>query len=173
MVAVYPGLHKIIPAEARALPLLDMMIRYSIMIYDPKSPLVADERDLNYRKNLALDFLKVQDQSVRDQMISCEQPFLPEVITGILQHFIKSMEWACLSALEFKFWEAINITMQPLSGLSGKEQLEALQKKALASKEMEADMKRIEQYYKSLFSDDGDLEKKARSRVSPESVAVM
>lgn len=169
MLAAYPRLNQVLFNELRQDPLLDKMIRFTVMVYDPKSSLVIEERELDRRKDIAMDLLEITDPTIRQEFMTNQRTFLPELITGILQFFIKSMEYAVLAAKEFKFWEAIQITLQPVLGLDSKEKSEALARKSLVGKEMEEDIKRIDQYYKQFFMEDAELEKKARQTfTSPE-----
>jgi hypothetical protein len=171
MTAAFPILLLAIEKEWADDPHIDTLIRYVIMVYDPKSPMVTDERDIARRKQLALDELKMSDEELRQQWIAHDHPFLAELITELLKRFVKSREYAILVALEFKFWEAIKLTMQPISGKNSKEELESLQKKSLVADEMDKDIKRIDQYYKQFFMEDAELEKKGKRRLSPETIA--
>lgn len=171
MMAAYPGLRGNLESEWIEDPDIDNLLRYVILVYDPKSPLVSDERDISHRKNLALDMLEVDEDEVRDKWIAHLHPFMVDLICLLLFRYIKSREYAMLQALEFKFSESVKLVLQPVAGKSSKEELEALQKKSIAADEMDKDIKRIEAYHQQYFMEDGDLAKKAKRKMSPEYIA--
>jgi hypothetical protein len=170
MMSAYPGLAGNLEIEWIADPQIDDLLRYVILVYDPKSPLVTDERDTGHRKELALDMLEIEDEQ-RLNWISHKHEYLPDLICLFLQRFFKSREYAMLQALEFKFWESIKLTLQPVAGKNSKEELESLQKKSLAANEMDNDIKRIDAYYRQYFMEDMELEKQSkRIYSSPEKI---
>jgi hypothetical protein len=169
MMSAFPGLAGNLEIEWIADPEIDNLLRYAILVYDPKSPLVTDERDTGHRKDLALDILEIEDDEIRADWIAHRHPFLPDLICLLLFRYIKSREYAMLQAIEFKFWESIRLTLEPIAAGKSKEQLEALQKKSLAGNEMESDITRIDALYRKYFMEDIELEKKAKkSYSSPE-----
>jgi hypothetical protein len=162
MIAAYPGLAGELEIEWIADPDIDNLLRYVILVYDPKSLLVTDERDIGHRKDLALDMLEIEEEEVRANWIAHRHPFLPDLICLLLYRFVKSREYAMLQAMEFKFWESIKLTLHPGG-------LESLKNKGIAADEMEKDIKRIESYYRLYYMEDIELEKKVKkSYSSPE-----
>jgi len=171
MLTAYPLLSDAMLSEWLYYEKIDLLIRYVILVYDPKSPLVQDERDLNRRKRAALDMIEITDEETQDKWIRHDHEFLPELISKFLERFLKSREYAVLAALEFKFWESVQITLTPVSGRNSKEELESLQKKSLVAEEMDKDIKRLDLYHKQYFMDDTDLVRKVKKRFSPERMA--
>lgn len=173
MVDAYPVISEIIDPEWSSDPWLDSIIRYTVMIYDPKSALVMGERDLNYRKGIGAELagFDVQDEEAMSSIYGCTYPILVDYTVKYLMRFVKSKEWAALVAIEFKLWEEIKQTMTPISGKSSKEELEAVQKKAVIAQEIDNDIARLENYYKRFFGEDDELERKAKRRMTPELMA--
>lgn len=144
------------------------------MIYDPKSPLVMGERDLNYRKGLAAELagFDASDEEAMTMIYTCTYPLLVEYTVKYLMRFVKSKEWAAIAAYEYKFWEAIRLIMQPISTeKSDKEQLDAANKKDVLSISIDQGLQKLEVYYKTFFGDDDELERKAKRRMTPELMA--
>lgn len=174
MLDAYPVISEIIAPEWSADPWLDSIIRYTVMVYDPKSALVMGERDLNYRKGIAAELagFDVQQEEEVTAIYSCTYPILVDYTVKYLMRFVKSKEWAAICAHEFKFWEAIRLIMQPISSeKSDKEQLDAANKKDVLSASIDEGLQKLDAYYKTFFGEDDDLERKAKRRMTPELMA--
>lgn len=171
MLTAFPLLSDAMKSEWLYEEKIDQLIRYVILVYDPKSPLFTDERDLNRRKRLALDMIEIAEEEMQEKWIRHDYEFIAELITNFLSRFLKSREYAMLQAIEFKFWESIKLTMQSISGKNSKEELEALQKKSIAADEMDKDIKRLDALHKQYFMDDADLIRKVKKRITAEGVA--
>lgn len=176
ILSVYPKLSEIVLPEWADDPNIDAILRFIICLYDPKSPLIRDEPDLNYRKGLAADMVDM-DIDIRDSVFGFNypvdeetQPFIAELVFQYLRRFGKSKEFAAIAAMEFKFWEQIKQILTPISGKNSKEELEAVQKKSLVAQEIETDMKRLETYYRAFYGEE-ELEKRSKKRISPELVS--
>jgi len=172
MIVTYPRLSEIILPEWQV-PELDALLRYIICVYDPKSILVTTERDLNYRKGLAAELagLDMNDDVFMTSIYTCTHDFLAELIVRFLMRFVKSKEWAAIVIVENCFWESAKKLMEPISGKNSKEELEAVQKKSAIKDELDKGILRLEKYYKSFFGEDDDLQARAKTRVTPESIA--
>lgn len=174
MIVRYPVLTEIIAPEWASDPALDHIIRYTVMVYDPRSPLVSQERDLNYRKDIAAD-LAGFDMEYADQLtaiFNCSYPMLVEFTVKYLMRFVRSKEWAAICAFEYKTWEAIRLIMQPIAtDKSDREQLDAANKKDVLSASLDQGMQKLEQYYKTFFGEDDELQNKAKRRMTPELMA--
>src|ERR1051326_364396 len=136
MLAGYPVLQTIISDELMRDSRRDALIRYIIMVYDPESPLVASERDLNFRKAIAAELanLPLNDEEFIQAIYNCSLPGLVDMTCKYLVRFARSKEWAAICAYEYKFWEAIRLIMQPIaSDKSDREQLDAANKKDVLS----------------------------------------
>lgn len=149
----------------------DAIIRYSIMVYDPKSPLVLNERDLNYRKGLAIELVHLDDQYTVESVINSTHKHSPDFIFEYLKRFARSKEWAAICAFESSFWESIREVMEPISGKNSREKLDSVQKKAAIKEEIEKDIKRLDQLYRTFFGEDDDLMNKNKRRLTPELIA--
>ncbi len=144
------------------------------MIYDPKSPLVMGERDLNYRKGLSAELsgFDMTDEEALNLIYNCTYPLLVDYTLKYLMRFVKSKEWAAICAHEYKFWEAIRLIMQPIaSNKSDKEQLDAANKKDVLSASIDQGLQKLDQYYKTFFGEDDELERRAKRRMTPELMA--
>jgi len=169
----YPEIWEIISDDLRGSMDLDPILRYIIMVYDPKSPLVGNERDLNFRKGIAAELsgLNTSTEGI-EAIYSCTYPGIVELICKFLVRFVKSKEWAAICAYEYKFWEAIRLLMQPIaSDKSDREQLDAANKKDVLSASIDEGLIKIEALYRAFFGEDEGLERRAKKRVSPELMA--
>lgn len=169
----YPILGEIVQPEWRMDPNIDSIVRYTIMVYDPKSALVIGERDLSYRKGIAAELagFDMEQEEFMNAIYTCAYPNLVEFTIKYLMRFVRSKEWAAICAIEFKYWEEIRQTMTPITGKSSKEELEAVQKKAVIAQEIDNDIKRLDNYYAAFFGEDDELQRKATKRMTPELMA--
>lgn len=172
MIETYPRLSEIIMPEWDKSQ-LDSLIRYTILVYDPKSVLATTERDLNYRKGVAAELsgFDMNDEEYMASVYNCTHEFLPELIMKFLMRFIKSKEWAAIVIVENCFWESAKKLLEPISGKNSKEELEAVQKKSAIKDELDKDIARLDKYYTAFFGEDEELLMRAKTRVTPESIA--
>jgi len=172
IIEVYPRLNEIVLPEWDRSE-LDSLIRYVILVYDPKSVLASTERDLNYRKSVAAELsgFDMNDEDYMADIYNCTHEFLPELIMKFLMRFIKSKEWAAIIIVESCFWESAKKLLEPISGKNSKEELEAVQKKSAIKDELDKDIARLDKYYKAFFGEDEELLMRAKTRVTPESIA--
>ncbi len=160
---------------------IDGLIRYMIMVYDPKSPLFRNERDLNYRKGLAADLAKLNmseeivneltNESFIQTVYNSSHPYLVDLIIKFLIRFIKSKEFAAIVIVESCFWESSKLLMEPIYGKDSKTQLEAVQKKSAIKDELDKDITRLNKYQNEFFGEDEQLETLAKGRMTPEKYA--
>lgn len=162
---------------------LDQIIRYTICVYDPKSPLVINERDLNYRKGLAAELagFDLTDTEFTESIFDFSHDFggkdtptgagIIDFVIKFLIRFIKSKEFAAICIVENCFWESAKKLMEPINGKNSKEELEAVQKKSAIKDELDKDIARLDKYQKAFFGDDEVLELKAKTRMTPEAMA--
>lgn len=172
MLQAYPRLNEIILPEWGKAE-LGNLLRYIILVYDPKSILATTERDLNYRKGVAAELagFDMNDEAYMTSVYTCTHEFLAELIMKFLMRFIKSKEWAAIVIVESCFWESAKKLMEPINGKNSKEELEAVQKKSAIKDELDKDIARLDKYYKAFFGEDEDLLLRAKTRVTPESIA--
>jgi len=173
MLTEYPRLSEIVSPEWTDEADLDKIIRYCILVYDPKSALVANEKDLNYQKGIAADISKldVDNEEYIQSIYNLNHSITIEFTIRFLIRFVKSKEWAAICALEASFWESIRKVLEPITGKNSKEELDSVQKKSTIKQEIDLDIKRLDTYYKIFFGEDSELENKAKGRVTPESIA--
>ena len=173
MLTEYPRLSEIVSPEWTDEADLDKIIRYCILVYDPKSALVANEKDLNYRKGIAAELAKLnlKDEEYMQGIYNFNHTIALDFTIRFLIRFVKSKEWATICALEASFWESIRKVLEPISGKNSKEELESVQKKATIKDEIDKDIKRVETYYKIFFGEDAEFENKAKKRVTPETIS--
>jgi hypothetical protein len=173
MLEAHPRLNEIISHEWLNETELDGLLRFMVMVYDPKSILVSTERDLNYRKSVAAELsgLNMNDEELMTSIYTFTHDFLAELVVRFLTRFVKSKEFAAIVIVENCFWESAKKLLEPISGKDSKAELEAVQKKSAIKDELDKDIARLDKYYKAFFGEDDDLEAKAKSRVTPESIA--
>lgn len=172
MITSFPVLSEIVLPEWAKDTYLDILLRYTIMVYDPKSPIAIAERDLNYRKGIAMELLALEEESVKDALYTCTYPILVDLTVKYLVRFVRSKEWAAICAIEFKYWEAIRLIMQPIStDKDDKAQLDAANKKEVLSASIDEGLNKIDQYYRRFFGEDEELLNKAKKRLTPELMA--
>lgn len=173
MMKTYPRLCEIVTPEWAKITNFDNIIRYVIATYDPRSPLISNERDLNHRKGVAAEIagLDTSNEEEIQQVYDFTNKVVLDFTMKYLMRFVRSHVWAAIVASEFRYWEAIKLLMVPINGKTDKEQLEAAQKKDVLSESIDTGMRRIENYYKTFFGEDEMLEKKAKTRISAESIA--
>jgi len=172
LISAYPVLAEIVAPEWANDAHIDLLLRYTIMVYDPKSPIAIAERDLNYRKGIAMELLVVEDEGLKDALFTCTYPILVDLTVKYLVRFVRSKEWAAICAIEFKFWEAIRLIMQPISNeKEDKAQLDAANKKEVLSASIDEGLNKIDQYYRRFFGEDEELLNKAKKRLTPELMA--
>lgn len=165
----YPDLNEIVDPEWPIDDTLESLLRFVIMVYDPKSPLVKTETDLNHRKDVAFELAGIDDEDLRMTIATHNHEFVPELIGRYLVRFAKSKEWAAICACEYCYWESIRKLMEPISAKDTKGELEAVQKKAAIKEEMDRDIARLDKYYEKFFGGDSELETKIRKNyTSPE-----
>lgn len=169
----YPKICEIIKPEYKEDMWLDNVLRYIIMIYDPRSPLITDERDLNRRKGMAagLAGFDMEEEDYLSELYLCKLEYMPVLVVHYLQRFARSMDWSIIVATEHCFWESMVKLMEPISGKDSKAELESVQKKSAIKAEIDADVKRLEAYYLKFFGGDTEMEKKVRKRATPEGIA--
>ena len=150
------------------------ILRYIIVMYDPKSPVTRAEKDLMKRKELAATVSGLKDtDDYLEQIFSCSHPLIVPLAVSYLMDFVKSKEWAAICAFESTFWESIKKLMEPINGKDSKAELESVEKKSKIKNEVDADILRLEQYYLKFFGDDKALEEKAKPKLTPEGMAKM
>ena len=173
MVQTYDKLNDIILPEWASEPDLDKIIRYVSLMYDSSSPLIREERDINYRKSIAANLagFNLDNEKYMESIYEFTHPYLVDVLLKFLIRFVKSKEFTAIIVIENCFWESTKKLLEPITGEGSKLQLESAQKKASIKAELDNDIARLEKYYAAFFGGDSQLESKAKGRVTPESIA--
>jgi hypothetical protein len=179
MLAAYPRLREIEGSFDANHTLVDKVLRYICMLYDPKSPLIIGERDLNYRKTVAADlagFDSEADDTFLQELYASTLDWTTTLVMRFLIRFIKQRQWALICSIEIAYWEGVQRIMRPIEkGIGDKkdyDELKALEVKAKLKDEAEKDLKRLDTLYKSFFNEDDDLENAAKNiRITPEMIA--
>lgn len=170
LLGVYPRLSEIVDPEWRD-DSLEAILRYMIMVYDPKSPLVFNERDLNYRKGIAMELAQLDDTIAQEAILSSSHSYSSQLIIKFLIRFVRSKEWAAICAFESSFYESIKEVLEPISGKNSREKLDSVQKKAVIKSEIVEDIKRLDMLYRTFFGEDDELMNKNKRRLTPEVIA--
>lgn len=165
---IYPKLKSIANKDET----IDKLLRYIIMCFDPKSPIVREERDYLRRKNIAYELSGLPKRGGEpDQDIlngGNEKSFLLTI--KYLSHFVKEKEYAALCAFEFKYYENISELLKPIQGDTNAERLEAAKKKSVISDEIDKDIRRIDDYWLMFFGDKDLSEKVKIKKFRPEAM---
>lgn len=170
MLTAYPKLSQIIDKEWEQAPMLDNIIRFVVLVYDPKSPL-RRERDSMRRKNIAYDLAGFKRNELNEalpEIINESHDLCLYITVRFLSKFIKDKEYAALCAFEFKYYENILELMTPIKGDTNAERLEAAKKKSVISEEIIKDIKVIEDLWHSFFGEKTLVEKVKTKKFIPE-----
>lgn len=170
MLVEYPRLKEIILPEYDRAD-LDHILRYVIMMYDPKSPLVFNERDINNRRKVAADLAGITGEIILDQVFSFAHEYAADLTFEYMRRFIRSKEWAAIVALEFTYWESVYKLMAPIFDKNTRNVLTSVQLKSAIKTEMLDDIERLEGLYKTFFGEDRQLEGAIKKRITPELIA--
>ncbi len=178
MLKAYPRLKEICPDDVEDMANCDLVLRYVCFLYDPKSPLIAGERDLNYRKQVAAElagFTLGDDDAFLQPLYASQYDWVTSLIMRFLIRFIKQRQWALICSIEMAYWEGITRIMKPIEKPTGSkdwDELKALEMKAKLKDEAEKDLRRLDTLYKNFFNEDDELEGAAKNvRITPEMIA--
>ncbi len=149
---------------------LDSILRYTIMLNDPGSPLIKDESDLNNRRGIAAELAGIEDTDLLDKLYKHTHLYAPQLMIDFLRRFAKSKEFAAIVIYETCFWESCRKLIEPISGKDSKAELESVLKKSAIKDEIDKDISRIDKFYKAFFGGDIELEVIGKKRLSPETI---
>lgn len=170
MLQEYPRLNEIIVPEWTKDNKLDFIIRYVILVYDSKSPLQRDEKELLRRKSVAADLagFNLNNREYMEKIYDGSNEVCFAVITRYLIRYIKDKEFAALCAFEFKYYENIGELLTPIIGTTNAERLDAARKKSVISDEIDKDIKRIDDYWEQLYGDKEIVKQVKSKKFTPE-----
>lgn len=146
--------------ELKKLTNNEKMMRYIIAMYDPKSPIVSQNRDPVMRKRIAAEFAgydMVQDRSKLEEIYNLKTEYVRTIIVRFMTEFAYPREWFMLQANEATYFEYGARMMEPITkddNTKEKDELAAINIKSKLSEDMEKLNERIEKGYKKLFGDD-------------------
>jgi hypothetical protein len=154
---------------------IEKIIKYVIMVFDPKSPLTAIS-SLKERKIMAAGICGIDkiSKDISVQILNNSYgDILPNLIIKYLINFPRSRDWAILCVIENKFWETIGLLLKPLEEVSDKKDLlKSSESKTKVLESLKTDQSDIDYYYKLIFGDDEEIEKLVkRTAISPQSIA--
>lgn len=167
MLVEYPVLLEIITPEWKEDKNLDKIIRYVIIMYDSRSPLLKEERDYTKRKRVAISLTKISEELAETILDGSNDVFFDFMII-YLSRYVKEKQFAALCAFEFKYYENIAELLTPIKGDTNAERLEAAKKKSVISDEIDKDIKRIDDYWNQIFGDKELVEKVKSKKYKPE-----
>lgn len=173
---VYPDLNiLVLPSKSGELDTgvtdLDKLIRFSIILSDPKSVVVLAEKDLVRRKDLAAELVDLpEDPAFRESVFMYNNAVVFYASIQYLKFFAKSKEFAALITFEQCYWEEISLLNKPIDRTeSDKDVLTAVEKKGKIKSELELDLNRIDAAYKRFLGEDEALIAK-KERMTPENI---
>lgn len=175
MLKTYPKLAEIIEMEWLRDNHLEKILKYVIMVFDPKSPLMSIS-NLNERKLAASELCgidKISKDAASSILSNSYGNMLPTLIIKYLTTFPRSRDWAILCVIENKFWETISLLMKPLEEVAGKSDLlKSSESKTKIVETMKSDQSDIDHYYHVIFGDDEEVEKAVKKvSINPQYIA--
>jgi hypothetical protein len=179
LLKTYPQLSELLTPKIDTDPLSEEgedLIRYVLALYDPKSPVVKDNPDMNSRKIEAARIAGYDltgDSGKLELMYACASDYLVGLIVNFLRKIIQSRVWAAIQADEQVFWEFVARLYKPIAEESDKDGVSAIEKKIKLSQGRETLSSQIELNWNKFFSDDEALKKKVEKKkdYSPEAMA--
>lgn len=154
------------------------LMKYIICVYDYRSPIVTNNRELKIRKQLAAEFVgyNVQKDDLKP-IYNIEHDYLLKAIDTFLKSFIHSRTWYMICCNESIFWE---YGQRMLASVSNKDEggktmtekaiTEAMVLKTKLSEDMDSIDQRLETSYKRLYGDE-QSNKFIKGATTPERIA--
>ena len=173
----YPQLSKIKSISEK---IDSRLMKYIICVYDYRSPIVINNRELKIRKQVAAEFsgYDVLNSNLK-YLSNIEEDYVLRAIDMFLKSFIHSRVWYMICCNEKVFWEygermlkPIGLTEEGEGGkkLSEKDLIAAMQAKTKLSEDMAAIDERLDAAYKRLYGDER-IDKFLSAGTTPERVA--
>ena len=160
MLQAYPALKEIVQPEWEQ-ESIDAILRFVVICYDSKSPVVATERDYTRKKVISYELAGIKNMDEDSDIIAA-------LTIQYLIKFIRQKEYAALCAFEYKFYENISELMTPVKGDTNAERLEAAKKKSVISEEIILDIKRIDDLWLQVLGEKDLVEIVKRKNFKPE-----
>lgn len=167
----YPELKSVQPKCKNS----ENIMRYILFMYDPKSPLIRDIRNIKARKQEAAKlsgFDLEKDTEFLDTLYGFTDDKILKSTVRFLIEFIHDRVWSMIVSLEQTFYEYNERLLKPVESTDTKEK-DMMSTIVLKSKLIQ-DLKEIhnllKEYYKEIFEDD-ELREKIVNKITPESMA--
>lgn len=154
------------------------LIKYIVCVYDYRSPVVVNNRELKVRKQVAADFAgyDVLNSDLK-YLYNIEPDYMLQAIDYFLKTFIHSRVWYMICCNEHIFWEYGQRMLKPVTnkGEDGKPMTEKAITEAMAlktdlSKDMSDIDERLDAAYKRLYGDER-ADRFINAATTPERVA--
>lgn len=156
---VYPRLLKI---KEIATSIDNKLMKYIICVYDYRSPIVVNNRELKIRKQLAAELVGYDLTSQQaKEIFNIENDDILLAIDFFLKNFIHNRTWYMICSNESIFWEYGKRMLKPISEtdesgkrLKEKDIISAMADKTKLSEDMQSIDDRLDAAYKKLYGDD-------------------
>jgi hypothetical protein len=162
-------------SESLGRPDIDKLIRYTMVLYDKRSPAIKQFSNLQLRKNeaaIAAGYDLQSDAKILEKLFD----FTDKELQILAIEFLKDqndMYWCMITSNEQTFYEYQKALLSEVTLFTTeKDKLSALQIKAKLMDDCDTIAERVESYYGRVFGD-GDANKKAKEQRSftPEGMA--
>jgi hypothetical protein len=169
----YPALIPLLPKGENG----EKILKYILFLYDPKSPLIKDSRNIKTRKQEAArlaGFDLQKDTDFLDSLYSFKNKEAAAKTVLFLKEFIHNRTWSMIVSHEQTFYEYNERLMKPVEDDKETKEKDIMSTIVLKSKLVQ-DLKDIhstlKEYYKEMFDDDDLRDKVVNTRISPETMA--
>lgn len=169
----YPALIPLLPQGENG----EKILKYILFLYDPKSPLIKDSRNIKTRKQEAArlaGFDLQKDTDFLDRLYSFKNKEAAAKTVLFLKEFIHNRTWSMIVSHEQTFYEYNERLMKPVEDDKETKEKDIMSTIVLKSKLVQ-DLKDIhstlKEYYKEMFDDDDLRDKVVNTRISPETMA--
>jgi hypothetical protein len=126
------------------------LVRWVILVYDPKSPLQKDFPDLLKRKRCALEEIGLDPDSDWEWLFKNTDPGVVGIIASYLRNYCKSRLWAMIVANNETFWEFFTTMIQ--RNQEGAEDMTGVNAKIRTSDGMISLLDRIDKQMNEFYS---------------------
>jgi hypothetical protein len=169
----YPALLPLLPKGDNG----EKILRYILFLYDPKSPLIKDSRNIKTRKQEAArlaGFDLQKDSDFLDDLFAFKNREAAAKTVHFLKDFIHNRTWSMIVSHEQTFYEYNERLLKPVEDDKDTKEKDVMSTIVLKSKLVQ-DLKDIhstlKEYYKEMFEDDDLRDKVVNNRISPETMA--
>ncbi len=169
----YPALLPLLPKSDNG----EKILRYILFLYDPKSPLIKDSRNIKTRKQEAArlaGFDLTKDTDFLDDLFAFKNKEAAAKAVLFLKEFIHNRTWSMIVSHEQTFYEYNERLMKPVEDNDDTKEKDVMATIVLKSKLVQ-DLKDIhsilKEYYREIFDDDDLRDKVVNNRISPETMA--